>query len=373
MNAILVRCNNRIYENRYDKGNNNYFRKEKTMKKTLLALATMSVFTGVAHAEDVTLYGVIDEAYRFSTHANSSGNSLNQITDGMQQGSRLGFKGSEDLGGGLKAIFQLEAGFSTSNGQSLQGNRLFGRNATVGLSDNQWGTLTVGRQNNLGYDFAINTDVYGVANNVAIAGYQSYLTGFRWDNSLKYTNKFSGVNVGAQYSSGNHAGDASQGSAYALAAGYTTGPFSVQSVFQRTNDTKDAIPGSLPGQDQSLAGIGATYDFGGPKVFGQYVYNKFNQSNQRNDIFTLGGSYPLTPRVTLKAAYTYDNQRNYNAGHRNTASALASYAFSKRTDVYTEVDYNKFSGGYSNAAYVWNANDVPNSSVGFSLGLRHTF
>lgn len=95
----------------------------------------------------VTLYGVIDEGIDYVN--NSGGSSLVRMRDGTYDGvygSRFGLKGSEDLGGGLSAIFKLENGLSTENGQLLQGGLLFGRKAYVGLSHATYGTLTFGRQ-----------------------------------------------------------------------------------------------------------------------------------------------------------------------------------------------------------------------------------
>lgn len=140
------------------------------MKKSLIALATIGALSGVAHADsNVTVYGVVDAAVRTANNQNASGDSLNSVGNGLLQGNRLGFKGQEDLGGGLKAVFQLESGFNIGDGTAAQNGATFSRNATVGLSDAKLGTLTIGRQNNLAYDTLIATDVYGVANNVAVA------------------------------------------------------------------------------------------------------------------------------------------------------------------------------------------------------------
>lgn len=347
------------------------------MKKTLIALATFSALAGltsVASAQsNITVYGVIDEALRTSSHANEKGERLNEVTNGVQSESRLGFKGSEDLGNGLKAVFQVESGFSAGDGVSNDG-RLFGRTALVGISHNTYGTLTLGRQNSLGYDFAMGTDVYNVANNLAISGYQAALTGFRWDNSVKYVNTMGNFNVGAQISSGNKAGSNSSNSAYAVTGGYKYNALNLQALYQQANDTQDGVLGSLAGEKQKLAAVGATYDFGKTQLFGQYFRNTYNVSDQANDIYVVGAAYALAPKVTLKGSATYDKQKNVNAGHRSTYSTLVSYNFSKRTDVYAEVDYNKFSGEYRNTVYDLNTAANPNNnSTGVTVGLRHSF
>jgi predicted porin len=125
------------------------------MKKTLIALATLSALTGVANAEglaNTTIYGTMDVAVRTLSNQTADGGRLNTIGSGLLTTNFIGFKGAEDLGNGLKAIYQLEAGFDIGNGSS-NSNTLFGRTALLGLSDSTYGTLTFGRQTNLGFDF----------------------------------------------------------------------------------------------------------------------------------------------------------------------------------------------------------------------------
>ena len=101
------------------------------MKKTLMVAALTGVFATAAHAQSsVTLYGLIDAGITYSN--NQAGHSAWQATSGTVNGSRWGLRGSEDLGGGLKAIFTLENGFSIMNGTSKQSSRMFGRQAFVG-------------------------------------------------------------------------------------------------------------------------------------------------------------------------------------------------------------------------------------------------
>ena len=283
----------------------------------------------------------------------------------------------------MKAVFQLEEGFNIGNGTSEQNgalvnngtNSTFGRQVFVGLSDNIYGTLTIGRQNTLGYDTLMATDVYSIANNIALAGYQSTLSGLRWNNSVKYTNQLDGFNFGVQYASGNQVGSTTNDSAYSLNAGYNAKNWLVQAVYQKANDTSDGTLGSLSGQKQEFWSIGGKYLFNeGTSLFGQYVHNNFDVSNQTNEIITLGVAQQLTSAITLKGSATYDSQINVNDGHRETYSALVDYSFSKRTDVYAAIDYNKLDGLYSNSSYTLNTATNPNnSSTGVSFGLRHTF
>src|ERR1700735_2585996 len=128
------------------------------MKKSLLALAALSAFASVAHAQSsVTLYGIIDEAAVYESSQKTGGNNTaaspnvggkKVAFDSLSglNGSRWGLKGTEDLGGGLKAVFQLENGANINTGGFGQGGLEFGRQAYVGLSSAQLGTVTMGRQ-----------------------------------------------------------------------------------------------------------------------------------------------------------------------------------------------------------------------------------
>src|SRR5690625_4200244 len=126
------------------------------MKKTLLAAALAVGFAGVAQAEtSVTLYGIIDtgigyerqkapvatvdyDGTDFTVGVSDGKRTKTGIRNGVQSGNRWGLKGSEDLGNGLRAVFQLESGFDSSTGRHQQDDRLFGRHATLGLASDAW-------------------------------------------------------------------------------------------------------------------------------------------------------------------------------------------------------------------------------------------
>src|SRR5699024_5057596 len=138
------------------------------MKKTLLAAALAVGFVGAAQAEtSVTLYGIIDTGVGYQRVKDSDGNKATKtgIYDGTshgQAGSRWGLKGTEDLGNGLRAEFMLESGINVTTGHHQQGDRLFGRQAWLGLAGDSWGALRFGRQHNVGTDFMLGmVDPFG--------------------------------------------------------------------------------------------------------------------------------------------------------------------------------------------------------------------
>src|SRR5690625_3337157 len=199
------------------------------MKKTLLAAALAVGFAGVAQAEtSVTLYGVIDTGFGWheektkvrdldtgaSETIKRTRTGLHDGTSNGQAGSRWGLRGTEDLGNGLRAEFQLESGINVTNGGFQQGGRYFGRQAWLGLASDSWGSLRFGRQHNVGTDFMLGMiDPFGGGFGLANGGdaFRAINTN-RMDNTVKYvTPNFSGFQFGLAYSF-NH--DGAQGWKY---------------------------------------------------------------------------------------------------------------------------------------------------------------
>ncbi|HEY4074897.1 MAG TPA: porin, partial [Herbaspirillum sp.] len=236
------------------------------MKKSLLALAVLGSFAAAAQAQtSVTIYGVVDAGVFYQNHAapagSSTNNSLFTVGSGGLSGSRLGFKGSEDLGGGLKANFQLEMGFNTDAGtvgQSDAGSMLFGRTSTVGLSGN-FGSVNVGRQT----DFAYSGTAGGIST-FSHAAYvnsfskvdgntQARLQGDRTNNSIRYDMpQFGGLNGGVMVGLGEQAGGGSAGTVYAAGLKYDNGPLAFG------GDYFQSKAGSSPADNNLISGTSVT-------------------------------------------------------------------------------------------------------------------
>ena len=200
------------------------------MKKSLLALAALGAFAGVAHAQSsVTLYGIIDEGFNINT--NSGGKHLYNLSSGVMQGSRFGLRGAEDLGGGLKAVFVLENGFDVNNGKLGQGGLMFGRQAYVGLSSSQFGTVTMGRQ----YDSVVDYvgpfeagDQWGGYIAAHPGDLDNFNNAYRTNNTVKYTSvDYAGLKFGGTYSFGGQAGNFTANQIWSLGAGYNNGPLAL--------------------------------------------------------------------------------------------------------------------------------------------------
>jgi predicted porin len=326
------------------------------MKKSLVALAALAATTAFAQSS-VTLYGVADVwlgnlKTTTTTAGVSTGVGQNLMGSGGINGSRIGFKGSEDLGGGLKANFQIENGFNIDSGTQGQG-ALFGRQAFVGLSGG-FGAVTFGRQytaydearggsDPLGHSAFSPTagPVWGGA--VATNDGPNRQYGFRADNTIRYgTNNFGGFTAAVTYSLGENKTTAgSAGAALALHAAYNNGPIAIFAAYQQEkNPAGSGASQLLNGGFAAAAGatsethalISGAYDLGVAKLRVAYNQSKDNAPGTPNadKEFAFGVAAPLGP-VTLEAEYA--TMKN-NVIKANGLGIQAKYNLSKRTFAY---------------------------------------
>ncbi|WP_277183042.1 porin [Caballeronia sp. BR00000012568055] len=382
------------------------------MKKSLFASAALSALAfplaSVAQTS-VTLYGVIDEGFNYTN--NVGGHANEQLASGFAQGSRWGLKGSEDLGGGMKAIFQLENGFDVNNGKLGQSGRMFGRQAYVGLSSSTLGTITLGRQ----YDSVVDY----LAPLTANGNWAGYLlshpfdndntdNSFRLNNAVKYTsNNYGGFSFGGLYGFSNQAGGFSNNRAYSVGAQYVAGPLSAAATYMQINNPGANAGGSLATDDtaffagrERVWGAGINYAIADAATLGfvythtdlndatgsVYVGNFANTaSSLKFDNFEVNFKYQFTKAIYAGAMY------NYTIGKFNSAAGnskpkwhqfgvMADYQLSTRTDAYVQAMYQHVAGGNASAspldqAYITGA-DAPSSTHNQFVGrvaLRHLF
>lgn len=260
------------------------------MKKTLLAAALVTGFAGVAQAESsVTLYGLVDGGYGYQQvetkfrgdyPGGKISNDRFRAFNGVMNGNRWGLKGSEDLGNGTSAIFVLESGFDLGNGESIQGGRLFGRQAYVGLTSESWGTFSIGRQYNAGEAFVAAIDPFGTGGGFAAANSIFGNSIFdRYDGVVKYVSPtFSGFKFAiaaihedneTEYKfddpSISNYKVTSRTSGVSTGLGYTNGPLYIGATFDYQDVKRkdsDATPNPLDSRSKTKAwNIGGTYDF----------------------------------------------------------------------------------------------------------------
>ncbi|GBH23326.1 porin [Burkholderia vietnamiensis] len=380
------------------------------MKKTLVAAAcTTALFAPLAHAQSsVTLYGLIDAGIAYTN--NAGGASLWRMTSGTINGSRFGLKGSEDLGGGLKALFVLENGFNVNNGALGQDSKLFGRHAYVGLSEAGYGTLTLGRQYDTMVDFV--APLSATSGDFGDTGFahpfdnDNLNHSVRINNAVKYTSDtIAGFKVGALYGFSN-ATNFGSNRAYSFAASYTNGPLKVAGAYLQMNGTKgstSASPGATDvaeakslsqggwsvGADRMRSyGGGLSYVFG--PATGGFVYTRPQYDNSGSfgptgqvafNNYDLNVGYAGTPAVSLGAAYVYTDASVSNPDSKHgtdpkwhQVDLQAVYKLSRRTDLYAEAMYQHASGrGYQ--AFIntsGGASTTANQLVG-TIGMRTRF
>ncbi|WP_409018164.1 porin [Caballeronia sp. LZ035] len=362
------------------------------------ALMGSALLAANAHAQSsVTLYGVIDEGIDYVS--NSGGHSLWRMRDGTYDGvygSRWGLKGSEDLGGGLSAIFKLEAGFSTENGQSRQGGRLFGRQAYVGVSDTRYGTVTLGRQYDSVVDYLQPVTAPGqLAGPLVHAGdIDNTDNSFRVDNSVKYASPtIGGLTFGGLYSftNTNAAGRGTTG-LWSVGANYAFGPFTIAGAYLYAknpallltdgnyigNTTGAAIGASGPFSyvgnpaNEQVFGAGINYAIGAATLGIDYTNTKFNDANGTNgtvrfDNYEAWGRYNLTPAWYVGAQYVYTHG---NIGYSQAipiyhqVGLTTAYSLTKRTSLYAMGVWQKAAGAASNA-------DIFDGAVGSASTSNH--
>ncbi|CAM2155968.1 porin [Paraburkholderia tropica] len=272
------------------------------MKKTILA-STLGLAALGAHAQSsVTLYGIVDTGIGYQSSATSlgktsGGHSLVKMAQGIWAGSRFGFKGSEDLGGGTRAIFQLEEGYNSATGAESTSGLMFSRAAFVGLANQQYGTLTAGRQYAPYYTLL---SAYSPTNWLTGAygahpgDLDSMDTIYRINNALVYTSpNFSGFTFSGMYAFGGVAGSTNAGSSWSVAANYIHGPVGIAVGFERLNN---ATSGGGTWSSNSTA-----YSGGEPGVSG--ITNGF-QTAQAQQRLAVTGGYAFNSQWDISASYS---------------------------------------------------------------------
>ncbi|KAE8760444.1 porin [Paraburkholderia madseniana] len=389
------------------------------MKRTTFSIISLAALTsaGAAHAQSsVTLYGTIDTSLTYVHNAQGDKNlwALGNSSAGNLSGSRWGLKGTEDLGAGLKAIFQLENGFDPSTGKLGQGSRLFGRQAYVGLTSDSLGSVTLGRQYDPLIDLVqgITEDNYFGSAFATAGDVDNYDNSFRVNNAVKYTSPvWSGLQFEAMYSFGGIAGSTGSEQSYSAAAAYNNGPIALAAgYFYAANSPASAGPrsptagwnstsdGTFDGPINS--GYQTAHSLGIARVAGQYTLGQFtlgaaySNSQYRRDSASVFASnekyntgqgfvnYQATKALLVGLGYSYTKSSGDTSATYHQVSLGADYSLSKRTDVYVTAAYQHASGETGNGTGGTTAAQASIGSYGYAgtsrqemvnLGLRHKF
>lgn len=349
------------------------------MKKTLLVAALATTFSCAVYAQtNVTIYGIVDAGIAYKKNGNPAGNTVS-MESGQQSGSRLGFKGREDLGGGLAAIFTLESGFNLDDGKLGQGGRIFGRQAWVGLSGD-FGAVKLGRQLTSLYTALDQIDPFHInlaGNAQKVFGYGTYAADplARTDNTIAYfTPTINGLSATVSYGLGEAAGDNTKNRNLGAALSYANGPLNVQAVYQKADTaTAPAGLGGASGQNRAIL-VGGTYDFTVVKAHLAYADNKIDgaagDGKDRN--WLVGASIPVGTAGTIIASYIRNDVKDLSAGKSDQYAIGYTHALSKRTNLYTSYSYLKNDANV--ALNTWDDKKGLGENVQqFNVGVRHQF
>lgn len=354
------------------------------MKKHLLAVAVATALSvpAMAQTSNVTLYGITDIA--LVSVSNKDNARLIAIDSGVLQSSRFGFRGTEDLGGGLSAIFVLESGFNLDTGAGS--SALFNRQSFVGLSSKSMGALSLGRQYGPIYDQLIglsSAPAFGVQAGAidgitlptsasSAARFENTIGSTRFDNSVKYSSPtLSGVKASMMVGLGEVAGSTSSGQTLSAGVGYNQG--AVNFGLGYLSSKCKAAAGCSPVQDDNnILAMGGGYDFGVAKLSAIYTSQK-NAKNVRGndaDVVSLIAQMPLRA-WTLSAGYQMLNDKTPLDQNIKQVNLGVLYSLSKRTTAYALYSAQKVdNGGKASMALYTSSNDTQNI---IGAGIRHTF
>jgi len=347
------------------------------LKRLALAvLAAAAAFSPLVAAaqSNVTIYGVLDAAMSKEDTGAPGGKKGLLLNSGNQSSSRFGFRGTEDLGGGLKAIYNLEAGYALDTG--VGDTALFGRRSVVGL-ESAYGTVTIGREYSPIAAIAAASDPFGqgfYGSNLSAFGSTGRLTR-RLSNSVNYkSNTYSGFSVLAAYAAGEQTFPAVPVTADSLnlrgiAGQYANGGLYLGLGYHEYNRLQ-------VGKDKELA-FGAAYKFGDFEVKGGYLSADPTGANNKFEQINVGATYTMAAN---KFFVTYQQNKVETAGAKGNALAVAyTYNLSKRTNLYAsyaKLDNNNTGafGLNSSSTSVAPPATAPGSDPSaLSVGIRHAF
>jgi predicted porin len=345
------------------------------MKKYIFLFPVLATSASTYAQSTVSLSGTVDTYVQYSKGSIESRTGLGS---GGNSTSKLIFRGSEDLGGGLRAGFWLESGFTADNGQGQAtntNNQPSGATPAAGLTFNRrsivylagpWGTLHLGRDWSPTYDtFTTRFDPFGVASGIGL-NYTAGINpnGVRVSNGISYiTPKYAGFSANIQHWFGENPQDATNskdGTGNGIKLDYDRGPFGAVAAYARTN---------FAAGDALYRNAAVVYAFGSFKVSANY--NNDRQGALKQEGALVGVRVPAGSGE-IKASYSWF--RTNASGHQKAQKLAVGYVYhlSKRTAWYTTLARIDNSDGLALA--INGSKTAPNrSSTGFDLGIRHNF
>ena len=353
------------------------------MKQSALALAVLAALSlnHSVHAQsNVEVYGLIDAGVEYVNHAAEDGGNMVRVISGGKNTSRWGFRGSEDLGGGLKAIWQLEGGLLMDTGES--DGAVFKRQAWVGL-DGSLGRLVIGRSFTTTYELVIKFDPLGFAPNYSWAtgasatGPSKYGMTTQFDNLVKYTGKSGGFTYGATVGLGERSGSLAEGRKLALGGSwFGEGGLGLMAAYEQING--NAVAG-VPARDETTAyHLAADYQTGKWRYTAGMRGFEFDAGRAGADLRAdtyWGGISRTIDNVTLTGAVYHVNTRELPAARDADPTMLvarAMYSLSKRTTLYLSAAHARAAHGQRISLSRDDAG-TGDTQTGITAGIQHRF
>ncbi|WP_157268409.1 porin [Azohydromonas aeria] len=368
------------------------------MKKYTVIAAAAVAAAGLAHAQapaaagpSVQLYGLIDTAVERLNHVAPAGGSLTRMPNiTATLPSRWGLRGSEDLGGGMRAIFTLESGFSPDTGGLNQAGRLFGRQAFVGVASSSFGQLTLGRQYSYFYLSMLDAGVFG-PNLYGVGSLDPYIPQARFDNAIAWQHRWGAFSAGLNYSLGRDIGAAPGGTAcggeraddaQACRAASAMVKYDVANWGAALSwDRQKGGPGAAAGlgssalSDERLFAT-AYAKLGAWKVGAGWIRrDNEGSATPRSNIGYVEAAYAVTPALSLEAQYAQLDYRN-SPNEAKLVSLRTTYSLSKRTAAYVTAGHISNDGTLNLSASGGSPGGNPvagGSQTGVAVGVRHAF
>jgi predicted porin len=336
------------------------------MKKSLLALAVLTAVTGAASAQSsVTLYGKVDLGLVLDS-GSAAGKSV-RISSGVTGGSRIGFKGVEDLGGGMKAAFQLETGYCADSAAGAPNfctgsNQFMGRQAHGDLTG-AFGAISAGRQYSLGFNNLSTIDPFGTG----FAGQVNNIvdpSGVRLNNSVTYsTPNMGGFTISGEAALGEQTGNWEANRETGAAVTFASGPAYAGFTYYDVSNSA----GNGAARKNYL--LGGTYDLGVIKLHA--LAQKSTGASSLDVLDLMGGVTIPVAGGNVMASYIHHNDRTSADRDANQIGVGYLYPLSKRTSIYSA--FARIENQHGAAFTVGNATEGGTGNKAFNLGVVHNF
>ena len=353
------------------------------MKKTIAIAAGLTCLAlSPAFAQSsVTLYGIMDAGVAYID--NKGGPSSTELRSGNLFSSRFGFRGKEDLGGGLNAIFNIEAGLSADTGASS--TPYFNRQSWMGLQSSSFGSITMGRMMPTISDLVVTTihpthfgnaaaalDGAALHKDTAAGRFNNMLGGTRVDNAIKYQSpSFSGFKVHAMTAFGEVSGSNSAGRILSLGGTYTSANIEAGLGYHERECT-DAGGCAAGKAKDKIAVLGAAYKLNGARYGVVYTRqeNALNVQGNDADVISLIARVPFN-QWTIGGGVQYLNDRTTANQDVRQINLGVNYDLSKRTQIYTLYSHQSVKNGGKAGMYATISDNSKQNQ--FSLGIVHRF